>query len=112
MERMPTIEDLQAMAGRELYRVTSPPVALSDIRKHAIAVYWPDKPPRRFWDEDYARQTPWGGIVAPEDFNPFAWPIEGPGPCMWARPRLARPIWAYPYGLGPLTEFGYVQSIL
>jgi len=79
LDRMPTLEELQTMAGQELYRVTSPPVSLSDIRKHAIAVYWPEKPPRRFWDEDYARQTSWGGIVAPEDFNPFAWPIEGPG---------------------------------
>ena len=67
------------MVGQELRRVTSPPASLSDIRKHAIAVYWPEKPPRLFWDEEYARQTSWGGIVAPEDFNPFAWPIDGPG---------------------------------
>jgi hypothetical protein len=54
----------------------SPPIALSDIRKWAIAVYWPEKPPRIFWDEDYAKTTKWGGIIAPQDFNPFAWPVE------------------------------------
>lgn len=54
----------------------SPPISASDIRKWAIAVYWPDKPPRLYWDEEYARQTRWGGIIAPQDFNPFAWPVE------------------------------------
>jgi hypothetical protein len=54
----------------------SPPIALSDIRKWAIAVYWPDTPPRLYWDEEYAATTEYGGIVAPLDFNPFAWPIE------------------------------------
>ncbi len=52
------------------------PVSLSDIRKWAIAIYWPDVPPRLFWDEEYAATTRWGGIVAPEEFNPFAWPIR------------------------------------
>ncbi|MBI4329132.1 MAG: MaoC family dehydratase N-terminal domain-containing protein [Chloroflexi bacterium] len=51
----------------------SPPVELTDIRKWAIAVYWPEPPPRRFWDEAHAKTTRWGGIVAPEEFNPFAW---------------------------------------
>ena len=54
----------------------SPPIALSDIRKWAIAVYWPEEPPRIFWDEQYAQTTRWGGIIAPQDFNPFAWPVH------------------------------------
>jgi hypothetical protein len=54
----------------------SPPISLSDIRKWAIAVYWPDTPPRIYWDEEYAGSTSYGGIVAPLDFNPFAWPID------------------------------------
>ncbi len=58
----------------------SPPIALSDIRKWAIAVYWPEEPPRLFWDEDYARSTRHGGIIAPLDFNPFAWPVDRPSP--------------------------------
>jgi hypothetical protein len=51
------------------------PISESDIRKWAIAVYWGETPPRIFWDADYAKSTRWGGIVAPEDFNPFAWAV-------------------------------------
>jgi hypothetical protein len=59
--------------GRQLTRRVSFPVAESDIRRWAIAVYYPQEPPRLFWDEAYAKSTGYGGIVAPEDFNPFAW---------------------------------------
>ncbi len=54
---------------------SSYPISESDIRRWAIAVYWGETPPRLFWDADYAGGTRWGGIVAPEDFNPFAWPV-------------------------------------
>ena len=54
----------------------SPPISESDIRKWAIACYWPDKPPRIYWDAEYAKTTRYGGIIAPNDFNPFAWPVE------------------------------------
>ena len=54
----------------------SPPIALSDIRKWAIATYWPETPPPIYWDEAYAANTRWGGIIAPQDFNPFAWPVK------------------------------------
>jgi len=54
----------------------SPPISESDIRKWAIAVYWPETPPKQFWDAAYAKTSRWGGLVAPEEFNPFAWPIE------------------------------------
>lgn len=54
-------------------------VAPSDIRRWAMAVYWPEEPPRIYWDEDYARSTRWGGIVAPVDFNPFAWSMSSAG---------------------------------
>jgi acyl dehydratase len=59
---------------------TAPPVSESDIRKWGIASYWPEKPPRVFWDEAYAKGTRWGGIIAPNDFNPFAWPIDRAAP--------------------------------
>ncbi|MHB8577839.1 MAG: FAS1-like dehydratase domain-containing protein [Dehalococcoidia bacterium] len=65
----------------------APPIALSDIRKWAIAVYWPEKPPPLYWDEEYARGTRWGGIIAPQDFNPFAWPVEREIPPERATPR-------------------------
>jgi hypothetical protein len=48
----------------------------SDIRRWAIAVYWPDKPPRLYWNEFYANETKWCGIVAPQDFNPFTWSVS------------------------------------
>jgi hypothetical protein len=54
----------------------APPIALSDIRKWAIAVYWPDEPPSLYWDEDYASSTRYGTIITPLDFNPFAWPVH------------------------------------
>ena len=54
------------------------PIDASDIRRWAIASYWPAVPPKLFWDPDYARTTRWGGIIAPQDFNPFAWPIDRP----------------------------------
>lgn len=63
----------------------SPPIGRSDIRRWAIAVYWPEAPPRLYWDEEYARTTRWKGIIAPPDFNPFAWPLTGDSP--WGTPR-------------------------
>ncbi len=70
----------------------APPIALSDIRKWAIAVYWPEEPPRLYWDEQYARDTRWGGIIAPQDFNPFAWPAQRePIPAARATPGGAGP---------------------
>ncbi len=60
--------------------IVSRPVSLNDIVKWAIAVYWPDKPPPLYWDEDYAKTTRFGGVIAPQDFNPFAWPIDRPPP--------------------------------
>ena len=68
----PEMEQARGVWVREL---VSPPISESDIRKWAIAVYWPEPPPRLFCDAEYAKDTKWGGIVAPEDFNPFAWPV-------------------------------------
>jgi hypothetical protein len=63
------------------------PVTVSDIRRWAIAVYHPAEPPRRFWDEDEASRGSHGGIVAPEEFNPFAWATQTPS---LAEPRVAQ----------------------
>lgn len=75
-------EDMRNAVGRELSRMVSYPVSASDIRKWALAVYYPEEPPERFWDEEAAKDSQWETIVAPEDFNPFAW--------MTAAPRGAR----------------------
>ncbi|MDA8046679.1 MAG: MaoC family dehydratase N-terminal domain-containing protein [Actinomycetota bacterium] len=65
--------DMQKVVGSELSRMVSYPISESDVRKWALAIYYPEEPPARFWDQDAAAGSPAGGIVAPEDFNPFAW---------------------------------------
>ena len=57
---------------------TAPPITETDIRRWAMATYYPKQPPRIYWDPEYAAATRWGGIIAPPDFNPFAWPVERP----------------------------------
>lgn len=69
---------MRASEGGELSRAVSFPVSASDIRRWAVAVYHPEEPPRLFWDEEYARSSIHGGIVAPEEFNPFAWMTAEP----------------------------------
>lgn len=65
--------EMHAAVGRDYLWATSYPISESDIRRWALAVYYPDMPPPLFWDEAHAKTTRWGGIVAPEEFNPFAW---------------------------------------
>ncbi len=68
---------MQALIGREYGTPRrSLPIETSDIRRWAAAIYWPEPPPRLFWDAAYAASTSHGGIVAPEEFNPFAWFTE------------------------------------
>ncbi len=74
-ERLRTAEGVWRVEGAPSF-----PIERSDIRRWAIATYWPHEPPRLYWDEAYARQTRWGGIIAPDDFNPFAWPLPAPDP--------------------------------
>jgi hypothetical protein len=69
------VAELCDAVGRWGVAQQSPPVTASDIRKWAIATFWPETPPPVYWDEAYAAGTRWGGIIAPPDFNPFAWPI-------------------------------------
>jgi len=66
---------MTAAVGTELGRQVSYPVSESDIRRWALAVYWPEQPPALFVDAEYAATTSHGGIVAPEEFNPFAWKV-------------------------------------
>ena len=73
-------DEMRAIIGSE-YGVPrrSVPISLSDIRRWALAIYYPEVPPRLFWDEEYAASTRYGGVVAPEEFNPFAWfTADGP----------------------------------
>jgi MaoC dehydratase-like protein len=61
--------EMHAAIGTELIRKVSHPVTDSDIRRWAIAVYWPEPAPER-----YLRAGD-GPLVAPEEFNPFAWTL-------------------------------------
>ncbi|MDX1581427.1 MAG: MaoC family dehydratase N-terminal domain-containing protein [Alphaproteobacteria bacterium] len=71
-------EEMRGIIGAVMRESVSYPISASDIRKWAMAVYWPQTPPRLYWDEAYARTTPFGGLVAPDDFNPFAWMTQKP----------------------------------
>ncbi|NKQ51602.1 MaoC family dehydratase [Amycolatopsis sp. K13G38] len=72
---------MRAAQGAELSRTVSFPVSESDIRRWAIAVYFPEPPPPMFWDATAAERTIHKGIVAPEEFNPFAW-MSADGPAV------------------------------
>jgi hypothetical protein len=66
--------EMAALVGREFPEIrVSFPIDRGDIRRWAMAVYYPELPPRIYWDEEAAAAGPYGGIVAPEEFNPFAW---------------------------------------
>jgi hypothetical protein len=90
MTSMPATEShitaqMRAAIGQVVDWRVSFPVSESDIRRWAVAVYYPDQPPRRFWDADYAQRR-YRGVQAPEEFNPFAWlaasqttPVIAPG---------------------------------
>ena len=67
--------EIRAWLDVERDIAVSPPISENDIRKWAIAVYWPETPPKLYWDADYASQSRYGGIIAPQEFNPFAWPV-------------------------------------
>lgn len=84
-------EDMVERKGVWGKQRTSPPIGESDIRRWAIAVYWPEPPPPIFWDADYARTTRWGGIIAPPDFNPFAWPVTAERPTRQAEDATGTP---------------------
>ena len=71
--------------GRVLPAVATPPVGANDIARWAIATYWPEPPPVRYLDAHVAAKGPWAGIVAPRDFDPFAWMPNRPwaGDWLW-----------------------------
>jgi hypothetical protein len=64
---------MMAAIGGEIARRVSYPIAASDIRRWALATYYPEEPPRLYWDADYAAGTVHKGLVAPLELNPFAW---------------------------------------
>src|SRR3954453_15336201 len=73
-----------ACLGTPLAPQPSLPIDANDIRRWAQAEYSPDAPPPALFDVDAARTGPWGELVAPRDFNPFAWhPDHHPDAYPW-----------------------------
>jgi len=68
-----TTEEMRARIGVESPPRVSPPVDKSLIRIWAISLAWPEPPDPLYWDEEYAKKTRFGGIIAPPYFNPFAY---------------------------------------
>lgn len=64
---------MRSAIGVQFGRRVSFPISESDIRKWALAVYYPGQPPLAFLDSDAAAASQDHGLRAPEDFNPFAW---------------------------------------
>jgi acyl dehydratase len=68
---------MRECVGRELDRRISYPITSSDIRRWAVACYYPELPPQRFWAAPVGSPD-FDAPPAPEDFNPFAWLIAEP----------------------------------
>jgi acyl dehydratase len=72
--------------GRPLPVLESLPVDANDIRRWAQAIWYPEPPPADQFDVTVAAEGPWGGLVAPRDFNPYAWhPDFHPEAYPWMR---------------------------
>ncbi len=69
-------EEMRVDLGKEREKRVSFPVDKFAIRQWAIAVQWPEPPNRLYWDEEYAKKTRFGGIIAPPFFNPFAYHVD------------------------------------
>jgi acyl dehydratase len=65
-------DEMRARIGVESKR-TSDPVDKTLIRIWAISMAWPEAPDPLYWDEEYAKKTKFGGIVAPPYFSPFSY---------------------------------------
>ena len=56
-------DGLRKASGQIISEQTSFPISSSDIRKWAQAVYYPDSPPARYWDEDNEQVVLSGGLI-------------------------------------------------
>lgn len=59
--------EMRAALTTQISKRVSYPVSASDIRRWAIAVYWPEPAPQQYLSVDEST------LVAPEEFNPFGW---------------------------------------
>lgn len=68
--------EMRAAIGTQLGSRSSYPISASDIRKWAIAVYFPEAPLERY----VGAGGPDAPLTAPHEFNPFAWAAPGRQP--------------------------------
>ncbi len=71
--------------------VASWPVGVNDIRKWSLATHWPEPAPATMLDEAAAAAGPWRGMVAPPEFEPFAWSPRRAFGGAWMRPISNEP---------------------
>lgn len=64
--------DMAAIVGQPFGVMESYPVTASDIRRWAIAVYYPEEPPAAYLDPAAEGE---GRLVAPLDISVFAWAV-------------------------------------
>jgi len=79
-------QDTIDQIGRVMEPVAAPAVGANDIARWATATWWPEPPPVVFVDPAAAAaHGAWGEIVAPRDFDPFAWMPDRPwsGDWLW-----------------------------
>jgi len=93
-------DEMRSIIGVVIEEETSYPIAASDIRRWALAVYHPEIPPPEFWDEDHPLTAALGGIVAPDEFNPLAWITKRPGPRHHDRDEVVAKVGAFEEALG------------
>jgi acyl dehydratase len=74
-----------ARIGETAEPVESLPIDANDLRRWAMATHYPAPPPPEFYDEAVAARGPWGGLVAPREFNPFAWMLRSALGGPWLR---------------------------
>jgi MaoC dehydratase-like protein len=69
-------DEMRGLIGKVQRRLSSYPISASDIRRWAIAVYYPQPAPAEYLRVGTAAGEP--PLTAPEEFNPFAWALPGP----------------------------------
>lgn len=99
-------EEMKGLVGRTMETVVSFPIERGEIRRWAMAIYYPDPAPKEYWDESSPEAAAYGGIIAPADFNPFAWMAaerKGPGvtPLAIAPEIAAAGAWEHHLGVAP-----------
>ena len=103
-------DEMRGLIGKVQQRRRSYPISASDIRRWAIAVYYPDAPPPQYLRVGAVAGEP--PLVAPEEFNPFAWnrtaqdgDYGGPG-FLERRAGVAPPPVSFIVNGGTQSEYG------